>query len=74
MTDNISLGVFTGFVHHDLVDDVLVTTGRVEKRSRKLPARVMVYFTLAMWLFFDDDYEEVMEKLVAGLKVFGWWR
>ncbi|WP_044887443.1 IS4 family transposase [Frankia torreyi] len=74
LTDHISLGVLTGFVHHDLVDDVLVATGRVEKRSRKLPARVMVYFTLAMWLFFDDDYEEVMEKLVAGLKVFGWWR
>jgi hypothetical protein len=55
LTDHISLGVLTGLVHHDLVDDVLVETGRVEKRSRKLPARVMVYFTLAMWLFFDDE-------------------
>lgn len=74
LTDHISLGVLTGFFHHDLVDEVLAETGRVEKRSRKLPARVMVYFTLAMCLFFDDDYQEVMEKLVAGLRVFGSWR
>jgi Insertion element 4 transposase N-terminal/Transposase DDE domain len=74
LTDHISLGVLTGFIHHDLVDGILAETGRAEKRSRKLPARVVVYFTLAMCLFFDDDYEEVMERLVAGLRVFGWWR
>ncbi|PPJ31813.1 hypothetical protein C5E45_22880 [Nocardia nova] len=42
-------------------------TGRTEKRRRLLPARVVVYFVLAMTLFFDDVYEEVMRKLVDGL-------
>lgn len=74
LTDHISLGVLTSTVGHDLVDEVLAETGRAGKRTRKLPARVMVYYTLAMCLFFDDDYEEVMEKLVAGLRAFRSWR
>jgi hypothetical protein len=74
LTDHISLGVLAGVFHRDLVDDVLLATARVEKRSRRLPAHVMVYFVLAMWLFFEDDYEEVMTKLTAGLRLLGSWR
>jgi hypothetical protein len=73
LTDHISLGVLAGTFNHDLIDEILAETGRVEKRKRKLPARVMVYFTLAMCLFSDDDYEEVMEKLASGLRAFGAW-
>jgi len=46
----------------------------VEQRSRLLPAHVMVRFCQAMCLFFDDDYEEVMRKLVGSLKSMGSWR
>ncbi|WP_280249062.1 transposase domain-containing protein, partial [Nocardia abscessus] len=45
-TDRIGLGVLTRVVHRDLVDEVLVETGRLEKRRRLLPARVVVYFVL----------------------------
>lgn len=73
LTDRIGLGVLTRVVRQDLVDEVLVETGRVEKRRRLLPARVVVYFVLAMTLFFDDAYEEVMRKLVDGLRFLRSW-
>jgi hypothetical protein len=41
-------------IDRDLVDDVLAETGRVEQRSRLLPARVVVYYVLALCLFFGD--------------------
>ncbi|MCA1681864.1 MAG: IS4 family transposase, partial [Actinobacteria bacterium] len=49
-------------------------TGRREQRSRRLPAHVMVRFCVAMCLFFDEDYEEVMRLLVGSLKDMGSWR
>lgn len=73
-TDGISIGVLTRIFHRDLVDDVLVATGRQEQRSRLLPARVMVYYMLALCLFFEDAYEEVLRKLVNGLRFLGTWR
>ncbi len=68
LTDRIGLGVLTRLVHRDLVDEVLADTGKVERRRRLLPARVVVYFVLAVTPFFDDAYEEVMRKLVDGLR------
>ena len=68
LTDRIGLGVLTRLVHRDLGDEVLADTGKVERRRRLLPARVVVYFVLAVTPFFDDAYEEVMRKLVDGLR------
>lgn len=73
LTDRIGLGVLTRLVHRDLVDEVLLETGKTERRRRLLPARVVVYFVLAMTLFFDDAYEEVMRKLVDGLRFLRSW-
>jgi hypothetical protein len=73
LTDRIGLGVLTRLVHRDLVDEVLAQTHRTERRRRLLPARVVVYFVLAMTLFFDDAYEEVMRKLVEGLRFLRSW-
>jgi hypothetical protein len=73
LADRIGLGVLTRLVHRDLVDEVLVDTGKTERRRRLLPARVVVYFVMAMTLFFDDAYEEVMRKLVAGLRFLRSW-
>jgi Insertion element 4 transposase N-terminal len=74
LTDWISLGVLAEILPRDLIEEVLDETGRREQRSRRLPAHVMVRFCLAMCLFFDDDYEEVMRKLVGSLKDMGSWR
>lgn len=74
LTDRISLGVLAEIVPRDLIEEVLEETARREQRSRRLPAHVMVRFCLAMCLFFDEDYEEVIRKLVGSLKDMGSWR
>src|SRR3974390_3707025 len=74
LTDRIGIGVLTRLIDRDLVDDVLAETGRVEQRSRLLPARVVVYYVLALCLFFGDAYEEGMRLLVAGLSFTGAWQ
>jgi len=53
---------------------VLASTGRVEQRSRLLPARLVVYFVLAMCLFSGQGYEEVARLLTEGLRGRRRWR
>jgi len=74
LTDRIGIGVLTRLIDRDLVDEVLAETGRIEQRSRLLPARVVVYYVLGLCLFFGDAYEEVMRLLVAGLNFTGAWQ
>jgi hypothetical protein len=74
LPDRIALGVLTRVVTRELVDDVLASTGRQERRKRLLPARVVVYFVLALALFYGDSYEEVMRKLAQGLSWLAIWR
>jgi Insertion element 4 transposase N-terminal/Transposase DDE domain len=69
ITDRIALGALTHTFPPDLVDRVVEQTGRAEQRRRLLPARVVVYFVLALALFSHAAYEEVMRCLVEGL---GW--
>ncbi|MEV0032009.1 IS4 family transposase [Nocardia sp. NPDC050793] len=68
LSDHIALGVLTRTFTPDIVDEVLVERGRVERRNRLLPARVVVYYVLALALFASCSYEEVMRKLVSGLE------
>jgi Insertion element 4 transposase N-terminal/Transposase DDE domain len=74
LPDKIALGVLTRLVTRELVEDVLAETGRKEQRKRLLPARVVVYFVLALSLFYGDSYEEVMRKLVQGLSWLAIWK
>ncbi|SOB78969.1 Transposase DDE domain-containing protein [Streptomyces sp. 1331.2] len=67
LSDRIAIGVLTRAFPPGLVDEVIAETGRGEKRSRLLPARVVVYFVLAMCLFFGQGYEEVARVLGEGL-------
>ena len=73
LTDRVGLGVLTQVVPRDLVDEVLNATGKREKRSRLLPERVVVYYALALTLFYGDAYEEVLRKLVNGLRFLRSW-
>jgi hypothetical protein len=74
LSDHISIGVLTRVFPPELVDRVVVEAGRVEQRHRLLPARVVVYYVLAMALFADSSYEEVMRALVEGLSWASGWR
>jgi hypothetical protein len=59
--------VLTRVFPPDLVDRVVAEAGRGEQRQRLLPARVVVYYVLALALFAECSYEEVMRQLVEGL-------
>lgn len=73
LSDRIALGVLTRAFPPELIDEVVAECGRVEQRHRLLPARVVVYFVLAMCLFFGQGYEEVARLLVQGLECEGRW-
>src|SRR6266481_645750 len=72
LTDYVAVGLLTRVVSRSIVDEVLAETGRVQKRTRSLPAHVVVYFVLALALF-ADGYEEVIRKLVHGLRFARVW-
>jgi Insertion element 4 transposase N-terminal len=74
LTDWISLGVLTSWVPRDAVDDAIAVTGKGAKRAGgKLPPHVMVYFAMALALFADEDYEEVIVRLTDTLRDWGCW-
>ena len=73
LSDHISIGALTRTFPAELVDGVLEETGRLEQRHRLLPARVVVYYVLAMALFSRESYEEVMRLLVEGLSWASGW-
>src|ERR1700712_3384536 len=73
LTDPIGIGVLAKVIPADLIDEVLIETRAMQQRIRLLPARVVVYFVLSLSLFFGDAYEEVMQKLVQGLRFTRLW-
>src|ERR1019366_5137232 len=73
LSDHISIGVLTRVFPPDVVDKMIAEAGRIEKRQRLLPARVVVYYVLGLALFNDCAYEEVMRMLVEGLSWSDGW-
>ena len=61
------LGALTQLVDFTLVDAVLEETRAVQRRVRLLPARVVVYFVLALALFEGCSYRAVWGKLTGAL-------
>lgn len=71
LTDLIGLGVLTQYIPIKRVEEALEATGRQSRRQRQLPARVMVYYVLALALFMEVGYGEVLRCLVEGLARLG---
>ena len=67
LADRVGIGVLAAVFPPELVDRVVGEAGVREQRKRTLPSRVVVYYLLAMVLFFQSGYGEVWNKLVAGL-------
>jgi hypothetical protein len=69
LPDRVSVGALTRTFPPELVDRVVATTDTRELRRRLLPARLVVYFVLALWLFRGPNcgYGRVMVKLVDAL-------
>jgi hypothetical protein len=69
LPDRISIGVLTRVFTPELVDAAVDAAGVREQRRRLLPARLVMYFVLALWLFRGRNcgYGQVMTKLADGL-------
>jgi hypothetical protein len=73
LSDRVAIGVLTRSYPPALVDRVLAECGRVERRHRLLPARLVVYYVLALALLAGVAYEEVLRCLVEALRGAAWW-
>ena len=67
ITDYISLGVLTKTFPLRQVKAVLAAQGKTSRRQRDLPAHVMVYYVIALALFMQGSYREVLRCLLEGL-------
>lgn len=69
MPDRVSVGALTKAFPPELVDRIIAVTDTREVRRRLLPARLVLYFVLALWLFRGRNcgYGQVMSKLVDAL-------
>jgi hypothetical protein len=63
LPDRISIGVLARTFSAQLLDEVVEAAGVREVRYRRLPARLMMVFTLACWLFMRSGYGLVLSKL-----------
>lgn len=74
LSDRVAIGLLTRVFPPAVVDRAVAAAGRGEVRSRLLPARLTVYYVLAMCLFSGQGYEEVMRLLAGGLEWLSRWR
>src|SRR5690625_1032194 len=72
LTDRVSMGILTGSFPPETVDELVRAHGVREQRRRELPADVMVYFTIAMWLWRGSGYTEVLKQMTDALRVASW--
>jgi hypothetical protein len=68
ITDYISLGVITKTFSVIAIDAVLKNTGRASIRQRDLPAHVVVYYVIALALYMQSSYREVLRCLLEGIQ------
>lgn len=65
--DDLGLGALPELLPAELIDEVITECGRRERRVRALPARVTLYFVLALWLCPAAGYPEVLRTLFRQL-------
>ena len=68
ITDYISLGVITKTFPLKRVRAVLAATGKASQRERDLPAHVVVYYAIALALYMQSSYREVLRGLLEGVQ------
>jgi len=68
ITDYISLGVITKTFPLDTIQAVLQDTERASLRHRDLPTHVTLYYVIAMALYMQASYREVLRCLTEGLQ------
>src|SRR5438552_3882330 len=68
ITDHISLGVLAKTFPLDKVKAVVAAAGKTNQRQRDLPAHVVVYYVIALTLYMQVSYREVLRCLLEGVK------
>ena len=68
ITDYISLGVIAKTFPMARVRSVLTATGKASVRQRDLPAHVVVYYVIALALYMQASYREVLRCLLEGIQ------
>jgi hypothetical protein len=68
ITDCISLGVIAKSFPPATVRSVLAASGRASRRERDLPAHVVMYYVIALALYMQASYREVLRCLLEGLQ------
>ena len=68
ITDYISLGVVAKTFPATQVVSALNHTGKTSIRQRDLPAHVVVYYVIALALYMQSSYREVLRCLLEGIK------
>ncbi|MFZ2448680.1 MAG: IS4 family transposase [Syntrophobacteraceae bacterium] len=68
LTDYISLGVIAATFPLAKVHDILRQTQRTSERQRDLPAHVVIYYVIALALYMQSSYQEVLRCLLEGIR------
>jgi hypothetical protein len=68
ITDYISLGVIAKTFPLETVRAVLAATGTASRRQRDLPAHVVIYYVIALALYMQSSYREVLRCLLEGVQ------
>lgn len=68
LTDDVSIGLLATVFSDAVVEAALDECDAREVRTRALPARVVVLFTIAMWLDYGKGYVRVLKALLDGLR------
>jgi hypothetical protein len=68
ITDYISLGVVAKTFPAATVKAVVAASGRTSLRQRELPAHVVVYYVIALALYMQSSYREVLRCLLEGIQ------
>jgi hypothetical protein len=68
ITDYISLGVIAKAFPLTAIREVLAKTEKASIRQRDLPAQVVVYYVIALALYMQSSYREVLRCLLEGIQ------
>src|SRR3954454_24920297 len=68
LSDHVTLGVLTATIPAAMIDTVLAETGRQSRRQRQLPARLVVYYVIALALYAQASYREVLRCVLEGVR------
>jgi hypothetical protein len=68
ITDFVSLGVISKTFPPARIRAVLKRTGKASIRERDLPAHVVVYYVIALALYVQSSYREVLRCLLEGVQ------